>query len=401
MASSRRTKIRIAATVLLAWGFWDAVAGRIVWQPGAGKGSPPPPDPDPLADRRGAVHAHSTYSDGAGDMDAVMAGAVEAGVDWLLMADHNTQQPRRDGWEGKYNSRPLLLIGTEVTVERGTFLLALDMPPDWEPARDKAPQTMIDEINARGGLPLVSLPFDVKHPWQDWDATGYAGLEVMNFSTIARRHINIPSLVWLLTLHRLRGMGAVLAAIPTRPDQALARWDGLTRGGAAQVGVGALDAHALLKVGKRKYALPSYADSFRAAHTHAFVPPDLTGDSLRRALYDSLRAGRCYFSYDILGDPTGATFTARTATAQATMGERINRAGGDITFAAHAPGDRTLLQLRRGGRVVASARNGNLEFTTSEAGTYRVEAYRYAFRVGPFYLGARPWIFTNPLYVDE
>ncbi len=91
-------------------------------------------------DLAGALHIHSTYSDGASDVPTVMEAAKEVGVDFLLLTDHNTQQPLRDGWEARYEEKPLLLIGTEVTVEQGAFLLALDMSPNWEPTRYQPPQ---------------------------------------------------------------------------------------------------------------------------------------------------------------------------------------------------------------------------------------------------------------------
>jgi hypothetical protein len=99
MASSLGTKLRIAASVLLAPGFFDALAGRLLFQRGAGNdqaaASAPPPEWQDLA---GALHVHSTYSDGAGDVPTVMDAAREAGVDFVLLTDHNTQRPLRDGW---------------------------------------------------------------------------------------------------------------------------------------------------------------------------------------------------------------------------------------------------------------------------------------------------------------
>ncbi|MES2459566.1 MAG: hypothetical protein V4671_03225, partial [Armatimonadota bacterium] len=188
MASSLRTKLRIAASVLLGTGFFDAIAGRFLFQSRLQGSSTPVDFERDWADLAGAIHAHSTYSDGAGDIPTVMSGAAEAGADFLLLTDHNTQRPLRDGWEERYaKSSPFLLIGTEVTVEQGAFILALDMPREWEPTKAQKPQVAINEVLAHGGLPLVSLPFDVKHPWRDWNATGFEGLEVLNFSTIARR----------------------------------------------------------------------------------------------------------------------------------------------------------------------------------------------------------------------
>src|SRR6476469_9747356 len=121
MASSLRTKLRIAYNVLFAPGFWDAVAGRFAWVPGAvtsGTLTPYSLPPTPYKDLRGALHNHSTYSDGLSDVPTVMEAGKEAGVDFVLLADHNTMQPLRDGWQEKYaDESPFLLVGTEVTVE--------------------------------------------------------------------------------------------------------------------------------------------------------------------------------------------------------------------------------------------------------------------------------------------
>jgi hypothetical protein len=418
MASTPETKLRIATSVLFATGFFDAIAGRFLWEGLGAEGglASPPPNPQSLIpnpytlDLAGAIHLHTTYSDGAGDVPTVMEAARAAGVDFVLLCDHNTQQPLRDGWEERFPARPYLLIGTEVTVQGGTFLLALEAPPEYEPTKHLPPQAAIDEINATGALTLVSLPFDIKHPWTAWDTSGYEGLEVVNLSTLARRHINLLSLAWLLPIYYTRGPLPVLQAILTRPDAALARWDALTANGDTSIGLGALDAHALMKIGKKKYPIPSYEDSMRAVTTHVLIEPaaERSVPCVRRAIYEAMRLGRCYIAYDCLGDPRPFSFTGTTGasgtnggngTKVATMGERIARIDGRVTLTAQAvPG--TLLRLYHRGKVVAASRNGCLTFAATEPGAYRIEGYRTGVRIGPLYIGARPWIFTNPIYVD-
>ncbi|GAB4458712.1 MAG: CehA/McbA family metallohydrolase [Armatimonadaceae bacterium] len=410
MASSPRTKIRIASSVLLASGFWDALAGRFVWQTLSASPKNLPVDTqcstddvNRYTDRAGAIHIHSTYSDGAGDVPTVMEGAKEAGVDFVLLTDHNTQRPKRDGWEERYNGDngyPLLLIGTEITVEKGAFLLALDMPAEWEPTKHQPPQVAIDEVNAHRGIPLVSLPFDIKHPWEAWDATGCIGLEVVNLSTVARRHINIPSLLWLVPLGRQRGMMAALRALLTRPDAALERWDSLLAAGTPQVGIGALDAHALMKIGKKKYPIPNYPDSMRVLTTHMLIPLEADrqgGEATRKAIYQAFRKGNCYFSYDCLGDPRPFTFQASAGTNCVTMGERIARANGVVQMVVRSR-EKSLVQLYRNGTVIASG-IGGITYTATEPGPYRVEVSQVGGRTGSLFWGVRPWIFSNPIYV--
>lgn len=405
MASSLSTKLRIAGSILFATGFFDALLGRFLLQtvPEDKSSSDFPllPLPDGLVAQSGALHIHSTYSDGGGDIPTVMEGAREAGVDFVLLTDHNSQQPLRDGWENRYNGDngyPLLLIGTEITVEKGAFLLALEMPPEWDPTKHQPPQVAIDEVNQYGGIPLVSLPFDIKHPWVAWDATGCMGLEVVNLSTVARRHINILSLLWLLPVGRLGGMMAALRALLTRPDAAMERWDRLTDSGHPQVGIGALDAHALMKIGKKKYPIPNYTDSMRVLTTHVLIPAQSADNATanRKAIYQALRQGHCYIAYDCLGDPRPFHFSAVGAHS-AMQGDTVTRKDGSVCLRAIC-GNKSLLRLYYKGRVV-TAGIGSLHYDAKEPGAYRVEVYQFAGRLGSFFYGTRPWIFSNPIYV--
>jgi hypothetical protein len=391
MPSSLPRKRRIAYNVLFAPGFWDAMLGRITWQKTQRITNTAPPKLLRL-DLRGGLHVHTcTYSDGASDVPTVMAAAKAAGLDFVLLTDHNTLAPLHDGWEEKYpvTDSPFLLVGTEVTVEGGAFVLALDFPNNgWEPTKEIPSQEVINDILAQGAWPLVSLPFDMKHPWEDWDATGCEGLEVINFSTIARRHINIPSLLWLLPLYKLRGSVAAISAICTRPDEAIRRWEMEIEKKGKSVGIGALDAHALMKIGKKKYPIPSYEDSFKALTTHVLVEK-----RDKPAIYAAFRGGNCYFSYDCLGDPTGTQFysaSGKTMGDSAPLGEAL---------IAHSPLPKTLIRLYHKGRVVAASVDSYLSYTPTERGAYRVEMYRYAGKVGNLFLGLRPWVFANPIYV--
>jgi hypothetical protein len=340
---------------------------------------------------RGAFHVHTcTYSDGAGTVEEVMDAARAAGVDFVLLTDHNTMRPRADGWEEKYaGKRPFLIVGDEITVEGGAFLLALDLPGDFDFPVHRPAQEAIDAVIAAGGLPLVSLPFDMKHPWEDWEASGCEGLEVLNLSTVAREQINpLSLLLWLLPLWKLRGELAVICALCARPDAALARWDRILTTGAKSIGIGALDAHALMKILGKKYPIPSYESSFRAVSTHVLTV-ERTPDAVRTAI----RAGRCYFAYDCLGDARGMVFTAGAAV----MGDDAPL-GSELY--ARSPDPAALVRIYCGGKVVAAGR-GEVRFTPSQPGAYRVEVYRVGLSLGPAHLSARPWIFTNPIYLPR
>ena len=44
-------------------------------------------------DYRGIIHCHSTYSDGTGDMEEIGKAANDAGLDFVMMTDHDQMKP--------------------------------------------------------------------------------------------------------------------------------------------------------------------------------------------------------------------------------------------------------------------------------------------------------------------
>jgi len=61
----------------------------------------------------GAIHIHSVYSDGTGKIPDIARYAGEVGLDFIVMSDHNTLKPKRDGFERWYGN-VMCLIGYEI-----------------------------------------------------------------------------------------------------------------------------------------------------------------------------------------------------------------------------------------------------------------------------------------------
>lgn len=68
------------------------------------------------------------------------------------------------------------------------------------------------------------------------------------------------------------------------------------------------------------------------------------------------------------------------------------------TLYARAPDPKAIVRIYRNGKVVAAGR-GEVSFTPTEPGAYRVEVYRVGASLGALHLNTRPWIFTNPIYI--
>ena len=72
----------------------------------------------------GSIHLHSLYSDGGGTVREITAAARRAGLDYVVLTDHDTLRPRDDGWPG-WRDGVLLMIGVEITCRGRSHVLAL------------------------------------------------------------------------------------------------------------------------------------------------------------------------------------------------------------------------------------------------------------------------------------
>src|SRR3954454_20203883 len=60
------------------------------------------------------IHLHSTYSDGTGTVAQIARAANRAGVDVVLLTDHDTLEAKRRG-EERWDDDVLVLVGEEVS----------------------------------------------------------------------------------------------------------------------------------------------------------------------------------------------------------------------------------------------------------------------------------------------
>lgn len=346
----------------------------------------------------GNLHMHTHHSDGTGSHEALARAAAAAGLDWIIVTDHNVWLDGREGWhETPTGRRVLLLMGEEVhdpdRQPQASHLLCFGIHQDLSAlARD--PQALIDAVNAQGGVAFLAHPIEhgtkivnEELPWLDWHVTGYAGIEVWNYMS------EFKALTTSLT------RAACAAFFPQwfirGPfPETLALWDRL--GNERQdpvVAIGGADAHAnVYRLGPLRRTVFPYHFLFKAVNTHIFSAEPLTGDLAhdREVIISALRAGHCWVGYDGLAPTRGTRFLARQGDGQAHMGDALSAADGPVTFHFVVPG-RAELRLLRNGAVVAQVNDAALTHTDARPGIYRAEAWRRAWG------RRRGWIFTNPI----
>ncbi len=351
----------------------------------------PPPE---LHDAACVVHLHSTHSDGTGTVAQIAAAGRRAGVDVVLLTDHDTLEAKRRGEERWWGS-VLVLVGEEVSPPGKNHYLAFDID-EVMPRKRVSPAQICASVEAAGGFGFAAHPFSrgserfpdkaPGYPWRDLDCDGLRGIELWSF-------VND-------TAERLTGLRDALRFL-TRPErfvrhpppENLAEWDRLCRSRQV-VAIGGLDAHqfGVRVLGRVPLRLMGYARSFRQLRTHVLCERPLRGalEHDREQVYAALRAGRCYLAMDSFAPARAFSFWAEGPDGALPMGAE-GRAG-EWTLRATVPRPAEL-RLLRDGELVAAERGTMLERRAGEAGVYRVEA-----RIET-HGQDRTWILSNPVYL--
>ncbi len=154
------------------------------------------PDLPPAAEPgwyRGDLHMHTIYSDGSGAPAEVAVIAVEHGLDFFGITDHNRAQspvglvPQGNGW-------PVLVPGVEVTTYAGHFnVWGTGNWYDFRHPTAEGLQRAVDEALADGGTVSMNHPKPFGPEWAFPEVTGFHTIEAWN-GWWAR--LNADSLAW-------------------------------------------------------------------------------------------------------------------------------------------------------------------------------------------------------------
>lgn len=129
---------------------------------------------------RGDLHMHTIYSDGSGTPAEVAVAAVEAGLDFFGITDHNRAQspvglvPQGDGW-------PVLVPGVEVTTYAGHFnVWGTSRWYDFREPTAEGLQAAVDAALADGGTVSMNHPKPLGPEWEYPEVTGFHTIEAWN-----------------------------------------------------------------------------------------------------------------------------------------------------------------------------------------------------------------------------
>jgi hypothetical protein len=340
------------------------------------------------------VHLHSLHSDGTGTVPQIARAAKRAGVDVVLLTDHDTIEAKRQGEEGWHGS-VLVLVGEEITPPRGNHTLAFGIDREIDHTGLSGAE-ICAAVHAAGGLCFAAHPFSRGSkrfarlgkgiPFDDLESEQLDGIELWSFVTDTAESLqSVPE--------ALRFIARPNRVLQHPPQRNVHGWDALCRSRRV-VAIGGLDAH---QIGKRigsvvPLRLMSYRRSFAQLRTHVLCDQAPSGDVVADSalVLGALREGSCYLAVDALAPARGFSFRAQGTDGDVSMGAEAP--AGRFTLRATTPLP-ARLRLLRDGVEIATAAGIRLEHDVEGPGAYRVEARRTA------HGRERTWVLSNPVYL--
>jgi PHP domain len=203
---------------------------------------------------KGDLHCHTVHSDGLNSVEEIVRNAVELGLDFLAVTDHNTSTHFAE-LERLSHLPTVLIPGEEVTTYWGhANMWGLREWIDFRCADEASIDNVRRYVLQKGGLISVNHPKCVGPPWffRGWE--GYPSMEVWQAPW---RFYN-----W----------------------ESLERWDSLLRSGQRVVAVGGSDVHSIPPAEPR--------------HPHGLANPTtwVYSEPTEVAILDAIRAGHVYLT---------------------------------------------------------------------------------------------------------
>ncbi len=210
---------------------------------------------------RGDLHAHTVHSDGEVTVAERAQRALDHGLDFLAITDHNTTSHLREAASWPEGITPIR--GSEITTFYGHINgLGLSAPIDWrDQRRGGGPASIVEAAHRQGALVSINHPMAYGDPWcgacrWEYASADYATIDAME--------------VW----------NAHWALAESDNEGALAFWTDLLDAGYRITAISGTDSHAA-----EDDAAPGAASTYVRA-----------GDPSERSILDGIRLGRVFLS---------------------------------------------------------------------------------------------------------
>lgn len=348
----------------------------------------------------GAIHIHSDYSDGTGRIEDIAEAASEAGLDYIVITDHNTIRSKEDGYE-RWLKGVMVLIGYEVNdINNKNHYLTLGMDEvigtyrmldNGELGCKLEAREYVRMINQKGGIGFTAHPDEERqesYPWTEWDTDEFTGIEIWNhmseWAEGIGRHNKLDQFI-----HPLKSIYAP-------PKKTLQRWDEIALRRDI-IGIGGVDAHAFKEnlLGLFTVKIFAYKVLFKSIRTHILLDSPIEVNnpdhffSGKQKIIQALKKGRCFVANYYNGDAKGFIFSCEHDGEIFNMGDSIKKSKVQSSkFKVIAPRD-CIIKLIHNGNMINEYAGKEKEWDMAEPGVYRAECWR----------NDKGWIFSNHIKI--
>lgn len=343
----------------------------------------------------GVIHVHSGRSDGSGSVSDIAKHAQQAGVDFVVITDHEAGAEAR--LEAGYYGNVLVLIAAEISTPEGHFLYIPH--PDSSFFEPKFVSEHLYDLK-NNAIIIGAHPVLQKNRLTEKAAKSIQGIETVN-ADYQWRTTSKLSLLQALVLYPFVDYSMNL--IPRYPNESMRIWkEQQAENGENYVMVGSADAHARIEVTDSYFwEFPSYYKVFRMIQTKVMTEKPLSGDYLTdaRLVYNAIKKGNSFVAFEGFGSTAGFFFTANGPDAEYGIGDQPELE--HVTkFNIHVPlEDNIRVYIKTPEKVVLVDEKPEVEFMVQERGKYYVEVFQLRKSLTEKDLVEIPWIITNAIHV--
>lgn len=342
----------------------------------------------------GAMHMHSVYSDGSGEVPDIVKAASEMKLDYIILTDHNTLRAKKEGFEG-WHGNTFLLVGCEINDKQNkNHYLAFGINQAFSTRLSAA--EYVHKVKEAGGIGFIAHPHEKRahmkehpaYPWTDWNIDGFTGIEIWNHMSEWMENLTEEN-KYQSFLHPLK-------TIVAPQKKTLKLWDELNLKRKV-VGIGGVDAHAhrYNLLGFLEVEIFPYKVLFKSIRTHILTQIEIkkgkseeSVDRTKKIIHSALESGLCFIANDYHADSTGFRFFAQSGSKIYNMGDKVPKSN-KVKLHILVPNTKGEIKLLRNGRVIDSWSDKQVSFNVNGKGIYRVEVY----------INGKAWIFSNHIRI--
>ena len=341
---------------------------------------------------KGSFHIHSDYSDGTGTFKEIAISAKKAGLDFVIVTDHRTLQPLRDGLSG-YIDNVLVLVGYEISDENDkNHLIALGLKK--EVHRNISPLEYVKEVSDNDGLGIIAHPYDrgtnipqfKSHEWNQWDTQEFKGIEIWNYMMQWLNGLSHANKLFRFLFPNLR---------VSRPSgEAVSLWDELNQKRKI-FGIFAIDNHSFtIRFMNKERKIFPYINLFNTLRIHVLLSEPLSQDgrAAQEQVIKAIQEHRFYNSDFRHGYANGFEFNLMRPKSN---GSEYLPVGSTVIFSedcyiqVRAP-KKSGIRIYKDSKLLKSYLFSRVaSYRVQSPGTYRVECHRYG----------HIWIMSNNIYI--